>query len=341
MEPDSEAFFTDQLGPEDSAEASNSDEQPPLRDSSPSRRMQVRRVRSNSMLAASSRQINAEVVLPAQVDTRAIQSSPIRFRGSQETPIELDLTPKPTRRLLFPSPRQAGVPKNLENGESPLRKSTSPDANGQKRRVTPSKAAPGNTDNDVTIFGAVAFEKENIAPLDETDELAYLFESPTEALFRTPQRKSTTKKAPFGIIPKTPTMSTQKRSVLSPNVNAVNGAQGVVDGCMLSPSSSRYFLRSTPSRLERTPGGRSGQHGTAQEMTPFTRHLADMLNDGAAIQEAAFTSPSRQFDFTDLPTFSTPGREMNWKDFDDMLSSEFVPVDEHGGSAHGLDGGAI
>jgi hypothetical protein len=59
-------------------------------------------------------------------------------------------------------------------------------------------------------------------------------------------------------------------------------------------------------------------------MTPFTRHLADMLNDAAAIQDAAFTSPSRQFDFTDLPTFSTPGREMNWKEFDEMLSSEFA-----------------
>jgi hypothetical protein len=339
MEPDSEAFFTDQLGPEDSAEASNSDEHPPLRDRSPSRRLQVKRVRSNSMLAASSLQINAQRALPVPTDTRAVQSSPIRFRGSQETPIELDLTPKPIRRLVFPSPRQVGVSKNLEDGESPLRKSISPPGEGaQKRRVTPSKIALGNDDNDVTVFGAVTLEKENIAPLDDADELAYLFESPTQALFRTPQRKSTAKKAGFGSIPKTPTLSTQKPNAFSPNFNAANGAQGVADGCMLSPSSSRYFLRSTPSRLERTPGGRSGQHVMAQEMTPFTRHLADMLNDGAAIPEVAFTSPSRQFDFTDLPAFSTPGREMNWKDFDEMLSSEFVSVDEHGGTAHGLNG---
>jgi hypothetical protein len=335
MEPESEAFFTDQFGPEDSAEASNSDENALPTDGSPIRRTQVKRVRSNSMLAVS-RRPGDETSLAAPSDARAVQSSPVRYRGSQETPIELDLTPAPIRRLLFPSPRQAGISKSLEDGSPSQRKSVSPsELSGQKRRVTPSKAAIGSNDNDLTVFGAIAYGKENIEPIDDTDELAYLFESPSQALFRTPQRKSATKKSPLAFNPKTPTQSTQKRGVFSPNVNAANGAPGGADGCVLSPSSSRYFLRSTPSRIERTPGGRSqtqGQHTTTQEMTPFTRHLADMLNDAAAIQDAAFTSPSRQFDFTDLPTFSTPGREMNWKEFDEMLSSEFAQADEQGGA---------
>jgi len=47
---------------------------------------------------------------------RAIQSSPARFLGTQHSPIEIDeVTPKATRRLLFPSPRAAGEIKALQD----------------------------------------------------------------------------------------------------------------------------------------------------------------------------------------------------------------------------------
>lgn len=49
---------------------------------------------------------------------RAIQSSPAGFRRSQEPSADAggpDLTPKPTRRLLFPSPRKIGEAKSLDS----------------------------------------------------------------------------------------------------------------------------------------------------------------------------------------------------------------------------------
>ncbi|KAF3009904.1 hypothetical protein E8E13_010884 [Curvularia kusanoi] len=48
---------------------------------------------------------------------RAIQSSPAGFRRSQDpsADVDPDLTPKPTRRLLFPSPRKSGEIKSLDS----------------------------------------------------------------------------------------------------------------------------------------------------------------------------------------------------------------------------------
>ncbi|KAJ4993256.1 GATA transcription factor [Stagonosporopsis vannaccii] len=47
---------------------------------------------------------------------RAIQSSPAGFRRSKDSSVDVDpdLTPKPTRRLLFPSPRKSGEVKTLD-----------------------------------------------------------------------------------------------------------------------------------------------------------------------------------------------------------------------------------
>ena len=98
--------------------------------------------------------------------------------------------------------------------------------------------------------------------------------------------------------------------------------QQAINDFMTSPSSTRYFLRSTPSRLERTPGGRnainssdpnSDNNNGSPEISPWSRHLAQMLsdaNDGGSAGMEGLTSPSqRQFgDFSDLPTFTTPGR---------------------------------
>ncbi|KAF2628548.1 hypothetical protein BU25DRAFT_410111 [Macroventuria anomochaeta] len=48
---------------------------------------------------------------------RAIQSSPAGFRRNKDSSVDVDpdLTPRPTRRLLFPSPRKNGEVKSLDN----------------------------------------------------------------------------------------------------------------------------------------------------------------------------------------------------------------------------------
>ena len=346
IEPESEAFFTDQITREDLPEGTTSDENGQSEPTTTSVFQSSKRSRSNSMSMQPSRRASDESgVLTARDGTslRAIQSSPVRFHGSQETPIELDLTPNPTRRLLFPSPRQAGEVKSLNGSDLPRHQTGSPSEKADHRKpATPSKiiTTPGQT--DVDVFGAFAFGKENVAPTNENDndDLAYLFEGSPSAIFKTPQRKTPGRKALPNDLLKTPTPSSRKRRALTPSQNAANNANMNGNDFMTSPSSSRYFLRSTPSRLERTPGGRShssNHQAVAHDMTPFSRHLADMLHNAGAMQEAPFTSPSRQFDFTDLPTFSTPGRDMNWKEFDEMLSSEFATFD--GLPDAGINGG--
>ncbi|KAJ4362744.1 hypothetical protein N0V95_001346 [Ascochyta clinopodiicola] len=63
--------------------------------------------------------VQAEVHADAEAEAalqRAIQSSPAGFRRNKDSSIDVDsdLTPRPTRRLLFPSPRKNGETKSLD-----------------------------------------------------------------------------------------------------------------------------------------------------------------------------------------------------------------------------------
>ena len=296
--------------------------------------------------------------------TRAVQSSPARFQGSQESPIEVDdLTPKPTRRILFPSPRKDGEVKSLDDNGQVSLKSTLPPFSQSGKMLSPSELGfemdfDGHT-HDMNVFEAFTFDKENMNPQflngtdgDEDDEeLRRLFEGSPTALFKTPAKKAVS--TPRSLrqlnhLLKTPSPgrsgSSRKRKALMPNANAANGADmnanGEVNDFMTSPSSSRYFLRSTPVRLSRnnTPGRRSNNSG-GDEVSPWSRQLAQMLSDNYAYNHDGFTtSPSRGMDFSDLPTFNTPGRKelesCDWGSLEGLLSSEFASYGdgEEGGS---------
>lgn len=274
---------------------------------------------------------------------REIQSSPVRTQGSQDSPIELDLTPQPTRRLLFPSPRQAGETKSLEDGAA--RRSASPkdNASGEKPSSKVIEAVEETTVN-VNVFEAFTSDKENmVPPLDENDDLSHLFDGSPGAFFKTPLRKTPLKSTPrshkqTNDLLKTPTPSSRKRKPLTPSQNVANNADMNADDFLTSPSQSRYFLRSTPSRLERTPGGRSANGNQIIGDSPFSRHLALILSDANGMGDNTFTSPSRQYEFSDMPTFTTPGRDV-WKGLDDILNSDFANYDENAGmnvdSEHG------
>ena len=275
---------------------------------------------------------------------RAVQSSPVRFHGSEESPIEIeDLTPKPTRRLLFPSPRREGEVKSLDDNGQVSLKSMPPTIQnlGENSGFSPKPGVDMTfAHTDTNIFEAFTFDKENIMPpLNEGDgDLAYLFEGSPSALFKTP-RKTPSKATPRSNhnLLKTPDPSSRKRKPLTPNANAANNANLNVNDFMTSPSSTRYWLRSTPSRLERTPGRRS-QNG--DDVSPWSRHLAAMLSD-ANDATATFASPSQHFDFSDLPTFTTPGRavdECDWEGLEGILSSEFASYESNGQGSGSGDG---
>jgi len=98
---------------------------------------------------------------------RAIQSSPVRTAGTQDSPIELedDLTPKPIRRLLFPTPpRREGESRSLEDGKSI------------------SKSNNKQTNNIISV------DKENLSPISSEDDISKLFDCSPSIFFKTPSK---------------------------------------------------------------------------------------------------------------------------------------------------------
>ena len=219
--------------------------------------------------------------------------------------------------MIFPSPRKNGQVKSVDDKASD--KSTSPDGSEKQAALLKLTATVGQ--NDVAIFEAFTFDKENMPPpFDDDDELAHLFDGSPSALFKTPG-KSPRKTPPKGSqhtieqLLKTPTPASRKRRLLTPSAAAAPGAnngsnQPTLAGndFMTSPGSSRYFLRSTPTRLANTPGRRSGLGSdTSQQASPFSRHLSQLLNNATGGSGDCFTSPNggmSGLDFGDLPTWA-------------------------------------
>lgn len=198
---------------------------------------------------------------------REIQSSPARYVGTVHVPIEIDdPTPKPTRRLLFPSPKQAGgqrqeLGNSLKGGGGNVE--PSPSVIKPSRQVVENQA-----------------DKENCPPLLEDNEnLDDLFEDkglisrpstpspsskPHSQLFKTPRKlktpdrnipssgdffSSVAKALLHGVTPKrTPTKQALGR--VSPFSQQLNQ---LMSGNM-SPSASNFEFPPLPS-LRNTPGG--------------------------------------------------------------------------------------
>nr|OQO20359.1 hypothetical protein B0A51_16609 [Rachicladosporium sp. CCFEE 5018] len=317
LEPQSEAFYTDAVIPEDYSDGgsatSRSAQMDGAADEKPQRPRRSPRRRAHSMQAQQRPETNTQwdAAQRQAALARAIQSSPAARFGSQESPIELEeLTPKPTRRLLFPSPRNSNDPKSLDDTALPTNKSPSPlDALYSPKSPT-SKVPSSLHQPDISIFEAFTTDKENMPPpLDDTDDLAHLFMG-SPSLFRTPHK--TPCKTPKSLthvdhLLQTPTPASPKfRKPLSPSLNGANNANHAND-FLTSPSSSRYFLRSTPTRLAATPG--------RELVSPFSRQLAQMLSHATGAQTGFSSTPPSTggFDFGNLPTFETPGREgMDW-----------------------------
>ncbi|KAL9102579.1 MAG: hypothetical protein Q9163_002297 [Psora crenata] len=173
---------------------------------------------------------------------RAIQSSPHNFRGSQQAPIEVgDLTPRPTRRILFPSPTQSGQAKNRHHSVSGTTSLLS------KPKFDQTSLAITHTEGD----------KENRPPLDDDSFQPSLDMDGYEGLAR----------------PSTPTPSNLKPVLFETPIRSSQRPPPTT-GEFFS-SAARAFLHS-PSTPKCTPMKYSGP---LTELTPFTAHLNQLLSE--------------------------------------------------------------
>ena len=175
---------------------------------------------------------------------RAIRSSPHKFAGSQHSPIEIgDLTPQPTRRILFPSPTQ------------------SQEARSRCDSATPSGSqAKPRTLEDISNHKIDQADKENCPPAADDDALDQLFEEDPFISARS--------------ITPTPTGSSQAFVFKTPT--RTPGRLPPTTGDFFS-SAAKALLRhqTTP---KRTPVRDSLPLG---ELSPFTTHLNKLLSDAS------------------------------------------------------------
>ncbi|USP78429.1 hypothetical protein yc1106_05703 [Curvularia clavata] len=258
---------------------------------------------------------------------RAIQSSPAGVRGSKVLPINLehDLTPKPTRRILFPSPRKQSQRKSLGQQAPPVATPMhvhDDDAPKKPRcqrckelkRACDRERPCGRCENagigydgcipcetkktnwfERPVVQAAVVEQENPdkencppPPAMETDELAHLFEES-----RSPNKTPKQDRISEDLL-KTPTPGTRQRIALTPRRGVDNGE-----------------VPTTPSRSNRA--------ATAAPDTPFTRQLNALLSDHP------ISSPSQSFDFSNFPIFTPPGHSS--VQFSELLPDDFLSSD--------------
>ena len=223
---------------------------------------------------------------------RAIKSSPHKFVGTQQVPIELgDLTPQPTRRILFPSPTQS--------------------QEARSKRI--SRAGSENGDSRTKAFEDTASrildpaDKENCPPASEGGELDQLFEEDPFISARST----------------TPTPTSSSRAMVFKTPLRTPGRLLPTTGDFFS-SAAKALLRPTTTP-KRTPTEHTEPLG---EMSPFTAHLNHLLseaNNGSPGSQS-FDFPSLP------SLHNTPGRHVRTMDFDfsqfdsqDLLSTD-VPM---------------
>ncbi|MCJ1356170.1 MAG: hypothetical protein MMC33_006164 [Icmadophila ericetorum] len=211
---------------------------------------------------------------------RAIQSSPGQASGTKHAPINLDdITPKPIRRILFPSPNQNNKPGTTtplierDIQASPKSASSTP-GRSVKLRSSPLR----NETN-----------QENISPEMEIDDFNELFED-----IQHPNS-----------CPPTPTPRSQPRADLFKTpTKTPSPPKALINSGDFFSSSARAFLHApvtpkcTPSRTSPLPP--LSQSRPEGEATPFTSYINQYLSENPALND----SPSKFFDFSTLPSLS-------------------------------------
>ena len=177
---------------------------------------------------------------------RAIQSSPARSMGTQRTPTENNnLTPKPTKRLLFTSSTQAEGGRVLQDHNSNKENKMKRSPRGASKLPCP--------DYDQA-------DKENRPPFNEDEDLDHIF---GEDELNVPS-------------PTTPNLSSKDRASsfkTPPKSNLPHGTPRTSD---FFSSAARALLNPTMTPKQ-TPTKSSSQ--PLMELTPFTAHLQSLLSD--------------------------------------------------------------
>ncbi|EXJ84543.1 hypothetical protein A1O3_05212 [Capronia epimyces CBS 606.96] len=236
---------------------------------------------------------------------RQVQSSPGQAHGSEGVPIEIDLTPKPVRRQLFPSPDKVQV-----------RSDPGPATSSSKATISlPAfvRRSPRlNKTRDVFALSAGVVEisadgKENIAPAPAPtvvdDGLADLFEE-GPADVELPPMTPTPKRRSERLLLKTPSKTPQRQF-----------------GAGLSPNAGLHPNFRTPKAKSATHPALTALLGTAHkdvlEMTPFSRSIHDALTSDLPLPlelpeenksllrgSSKKSTPNKAlcFDFPDLPS---------------------------------------
>lgn len=225
---------------------------------------------------------------------RAIQSSPARLVGTQSAPIEVEeLTPKPTRRILFPSPGNSDTSKPAGMGRAPAAEGSESGTS-----IICVKPVPIAADPD---------DKENCPPPPEDeDDFAFdrLFDEHPESVAR----------------PTTPTPSGNlhiSSMLKTPNNNGTPNR--------LPPTTGDFFSSTAKALLQhpRTPKRNATISATLPlgEITPFTAHMNQLFSE-------ANDSPSANFDFPSLPSLrNTPGGSGHDFNFSNLDSQDFFSTD--------------
>ena len=250
---------------------------------------------------------------------RAIKSSPHKFMGSQQVPIEVgDLTPRPTRRILFPSPSKP--------------------ANGQASNQSPSKIPSPLSKMPDLANPHSSPEKENRAPSIDRSAFDEFLVKENEIITRSKSSTPSKTKALANYL-------------TTPKCSPKRGAPPTT-GDFFSSAAKALFRHknATPSKRTPTRFGAKG-HGALEEVSPFTAHLNQLLSEpnhtdhiDAGIDQhadantnASPNGSTHTFDFPSLPSLhnSPSGRaggggralEFDFSAFDsqDLISTD-VPI---------------
>jgi hypothetical protein len=216
---------------------------------------------------------------------RAIQSSPVRLIGTPVKPVDVDSFGA-TRRLLFPSPRNEGHQKGLEDGV--LQDSTTKQRPRSSDGPSPSKTVSSDIHN-----------KENHPPTrrdKEFDNTSTSFEGhlPSTPPRRSPSRSSLSSPNAF----KTPLRSTSKSIAKQDPASARSGLSSLFS----SAAKPQTYEADTP---ERHTALNANSHPASPQYTPFTTQLHQMLSE-VNVSPSAPNHHSHDFEMPDLEDLLHP-----------------------------------
>lgn len=249
-----------------------------------------RRASSQHTISPQAKHRIAEETSAVAALERAIRSSPHKFRGTEHVPIDVeDLTPQPTRRVLFPSPKLSEDARLTDNSVL--------NSSGRGRNQNSSKPFGLSNDNQA--------DKENCPPVED-DGLDHLF---------TEDHHFTRATTP------TPTSSSRAHTFKTPRRSPNRLPPTTGD---FFSSTAKALLRA-PTTPKSAPSKDIQPLG---ELTPFTAHLNQLLsdanNDNGSPGSRSFDFPSLP-SLHNTPGRRTMDFDFSQFDSQDLLSTD-VPM---------------